>query len=129
MLNITDLSTCAEAAVTGAAGAVVAAAGVAGTAAGFTSSGIATGSLAAAAQSWIGNVAAGSVFAQLQSLGAVGGFVTTATGGAGLLVAGTVLMLTCGSTTDDSDKQVQVPTSNVKDDGKDGPKENDPLKN
>ena len=38
--------------------------------AGFTSSGIAGGSLAAAIQAAIGNVAAGSAFAFLQSLGA-----------------------------------------------------------
>ena len=40
------------------------------TAAGFTSTGIAAGSIAAAIQSAIGNVAAGSTFATLQSLGA-----------------------------------------------------------
>lgn len=42
------------------------------TTAGFTSAGIAGGSLAAAWQSSIGNVAAGSAFATLQSLGATG---------------------------------------------------------
>ena len=42
------------------------------TAAGFTSSGIAAGSIAAGIQSVIGNVAAGSTFATLQSLGATG---------------------------------------------------------
>ncbi len=42
------------------------------TAAGFTSSGIAAGSIAAGVQSVIGNVVAGSTFATLQSLGATG---------------------------------------------------------
>lgn len=37
---------------------------------GFTASGVASGSLAAAAQAAIGNVAAGSTFAALQSIGA-----------------------------------------------------------
>jgi hypothetical protein len=44
-------------------------------AAGFTQSGIAAGSLAAAAQSAIGNVSTGSLFARLQSLGATGGII------------------------------------------------------
>lgn len=42
---------------------------------GFTSSGIGAGTLAAGVQSGIGNVAAGSAFATLQSFGALGGFV------------------------------------------------------
>ena len=41
---------------------------------GFGTGGVMAGSVAAAAQSAIGNVAAGSLFATLQSLGAVGGF-------------------------------------------------------
>ena len=39
---------------------------------GFTSGGVAAGSLAAGIQSMIGDVAAGSLFAQLQSIGALG---------------------------------------------------------
>ena len=39
---------------------------------GFTPSGVAAGSLAAAWQASIGNVAAGSTFAMLQSIGAAG---------------------------------------------------------
>ena len=53
---------------------------------GFSTSGIVAGSAAAAAQSVIGNVAAGSLFATLQSVGAVGGFswaTTTAVTAAG----------------------------------------------
>ena len=39
---------------------------------GFTSAGIAAGSIAAAIHSWIGVVSAGSLFAFLQSVGAAG---------------------------------------------------------
>lgn len=42
------------------------------TSAGFTSSGVAAGSIAAGVQAGIGNVAAGSTFAALQSIGATG---------------------------------------------------------
>lgn len=55
-------------------------------AAGFTSAGVAAGSIAAAVQSGIGVVEAGSIFAALQSLGAtrvlltVGGPIAIATG-------------------------------------------------
>ena len=59
------------------ASAVAAGTGVAMTAAGFTSSGIVAGSFAAGIQSVIGNVAADSTFALIQSL-AGGGFVTMA---------------------------------------------------
>ena len=51
------------------------------TLAGFTLSGIAGGSIAAGIQSAIGNVAAGSWFASLQSFGALGGFVSMFFGG------------------------------------------------
>ena len=49
---------------------------------GFSTTGVVAGSAAAAAQSAIGNVAAGSLFAALQSVGAVGGFSMAATGAA-----------------------------------------------
>lgn len=54
----------------------VAAAGIGATAtlAGFTAQGIAAGSFAAAVQSTIGSVSAGSGFAAMQSFGALGGF-------------------------------------------------------
>ena len=58
----------------------VAAAPVVLSAAGFSASGIVAGSVAATAQSAIGNVAAGGVFATLQSVGAVGGLSVTAAG-------------------------------------------------
>ena len=50
------------------------------TAVGFSAGGVVGGSLAAAAQASIGNVAAGSIFATLQSVGAVGGLSATAAG-------------------------------------------------
>ena len=53
------------------------------TSVGFTSTGIAGGSIAAGIQSAIGNVSAGSLFASLQSFGAVGGFL-------GMMLAGLV---------------------------------------
>lgn len=58
----------------GVAGAAVAVAGapiVLGLL-GFSSAGVVAGSIAAGVQSMIGNVAAGSIFAALQSAGAVG---------------------------------------------------------
>jgi Interferon-induced 6-16 family len=51
---------------------LISAASFALTLAGFTASGIASGSIAASVQSAIGEVAAGSLFAYLQSLGASG---------------------------------------------------------
>ena len=60
---------------------------------GFTSTGVAAGSTAAAMQAGIGNVAAGSAFAALQSAGAAsaGGAVTTGIG-AGVAIAGTAAL-------------------------------------
>ena len=69
-----------------AAATAAAATGVAMPHAGFTSSGIAAGSIAAGIQSAIGNVAAGSSFAALQSFGAVGGFAGLAVAGIGYLM-------------------------------------------
>jgi hypothetical protein len=56
---------------------------------GFTATGVAANSLAAAWQSSIGNVAAGSLFAWMQSTAAAGGAwaVPWAMGAAGLVVA------------------------------------------
>ena len=58
--------------VSSSTGAVVGGTSAVLTTAGFTSSGIAAGSVAAGVQAGIGNVAAGSAFAGLQSLGATG---------------------------------------------------------
>jgi hypothetical protein len=63
------------------------------TAAGFTTAGIAGGSIAAAAQSSIGAVAAGSAFATLQSLGAAGTIVTGGLFGVGILAIGGAIFL------------------------------------
>jgi len=59
----------------------VAGAGVTATATGFGAAGIAYGSIAAGIQSGIGNVAVGSLFATMQSLGATGWFASMTTGG------------------------------------------------
>lgn len=60
------------------AGALSAGAGALGlSAAGFTSGGVAAGSIAAGVQAGIGNVAGGSIFAMLQSVGATGAIVST----------------------------------------------------
>ena len=56
---------------------------------GFTSAGVALGSIAAGVQSGLGVVGAGSAFAALQSLGATG--LIAATGVAGLVVGATAL--------------------------------------
>ena len=54
---------------------------------GFTSTGVAVGSLAAATQASIGNVTAGGFFAALQSAAAVGGGALANGIGAGITVA------------------------------------------
>ena len=55
------------------------------TAAGFTSSGVAAGSAAAAIQKAIGNVASSTLFSGLQSFGALGGFATMGIVGLGMV--------------------------------------------
>jgi hypothetical protein len=58
---------------------------------GFGTAGIAAGSTAAVIQSGIGNVAAGSIFAFLTSLGMKGAFLATSAGGILSTAFGTVL--------------------------------------
>src|SRR6056300_1554340 len=66
-----------------AAGGIIAAPCVVAAAAGFGSAGIVGGSLAALWQASVGNVASGSAFAALQSMGATGAFTSgMAAGGA-----------------------------------------------
>jgi hypothetical protein len=65
----------AVAVATAAVGAIM-------TAVGFGSSGIMAGSAAAGIQSWIGNVSAGSFFANCQSIGMLGGWLRMLVGGA-----------------------------------------------
>ncbi len=57
---------------------------------GFGSAGIVGGSVAAATQATIGNVAVGSIFASLQSLGAIGVTAQAAGIGAAVSTAGIV---------------------------------------
>ena len=71
----------------GIAGGVVAGASLLPMALGFGTAGIAAGSTAAAIQSGIGNVAAGSLFSIMQSLGMTGFFAKLATV-AGVAAAG-----------------------------------------
>ncbi len=62
-------------------GSLAAAGGLGATLFGFGTAGVAAGSLAAAAQATIGNVAAGSLFSTLTSLGMTGTLITTTVGG------------------------------------------------
>ena len=62
-------------------GSLAAASGIGASLLGFGTAGIAAGSIAAATQATIGNVAAGSLFATLTSWGMTGVFTTTATTG------------------------------------------------
>ncbi len=59
--------------------------------AGFGSAGIVAGSTAAVAQSSMGSIAAGSLFASLQSWGMLGYFTTTCGTGIGATILGLVL--------------------------------------
>lgn len=79
-------------------------------AAGFGATGVVAGSAAAAWQAAIGNVAAGSVFATLQSLAMTGTLATGATTGAAAAVAGTAMKMkakrnsTCGDNQNDEEE-------------------------
>ena len=66
--------------------------GIGGTLLGFGTAGIAAGSVAAAIQATIGNVAAGSIFAILTSLGMKGIIAGTAAGGGVLSALGALLL-------------------------------------
>ena len=74
-------------------GSLAAAGGLGATLLGFGTAGIAAGSLAAATQATIGNVAAGSLFASLTSLGMTGAFTTTAAGGGITAAIGAIIAL------------------------------------
>ena len=76
--------------VTMASGGVLAATSGIATTLGFTTSGIAAGSVAAATQATIANVATGSAFAITQSLGASGVFAAMGPIGLGALAVGGV---------------------------------------
>jgi len=63
------------------------------TGSGFGSGGITSGSIAAVIQSYLGNVASGSIFSSLQSLGAVGGISVFGSMGLSVFIAWSVI---CG---------------------------------
>lgn len=98
----------------------IAGAGVSATLVGFGAAGIVGGSIAAAIQSSIGNVAAGGVFATMQGLGASGAFSAMTTGG--LVTAGASgAAVAVASSGDDESKEADktndgdhVETSNSK---------------
>ena len=69
-------------------GAVLATGGAVLTLAGFGTTGIVGGTVAASVQSSMGNIAAGSVFATLQSAGATGSLESAASSGSYLAMAG-----------------------------------------
>mmetsp|Transcript_17087 Transcript_17087/g.27277 ORF Transcript_17087/g.27277 Transcript_17087/m.27277 type:complete len:205 (-) Transcript_17087:6-620(-) len=69
-------------------GLVVATGGVGLALAGFSTAGIVGGSIAAASQASIGNIAAGSLFAMLQSAGATGAIASATSAGIGTAVVG-----------------------------------------
>ena len=72
------------------AGALVAGPAIGFIAVGFGTTGIAAGSVAAAIQSGIGCVQAGSTFATLTSLGMTGTFTTAAAAGTGAAAIGLI---------------------------------------
>ena len=74
-------------------GGVATALGLGGTLLGFGTAGVVAGTTAAAAQAAIGNVAAGSLFATLTSLGMQGIFACTAIGGGITTAIGAVAAL------------------------------------
>ena len=75
------------------AGAIVTTIGLAPIVLGFGSTGIIAGSVAAGIQSAIGNVAAGSIFASLTSMGMTGTFTGITAGGLGTIGAGVTMNL------------------------------------
>ena len=74
-------------------GSLAAAGGLGATLFGFGTAGVVAGSLAAATQATIGNVAAGSLFATLTSWGMTGALTTTAAGGGATAIIGTIAAL------------------------------------
>ncbi len=74
-------------------GSLLAAGGLGATLFGFGTAGVAAGSLAAATQAGIGNVAAGSLFSWLTSLGMTGALTTTAAAGGATTLIGALAAL------------------------------------
>ncbi|KAH7098497.1 hypothetical protein BKA62DRAFT_367528 [Auriculariales sp. MPI-PUGE-AT-0066] len=75
---------------------------------GFTTAGVAAGSAAAGWQAAIGNVARGSIFAALQSAGAVGGFSLTAALAAGAGTGAGDRLLAALAASSEQDLQVNI---------------------
>lgn len=92
MVNIGD--------ILGIAGAAVVVISVLPIIAGFGTTGVAAGSIAAGVQSGIGNVAAGSAFSTLTSLGMKGVLVKGACAGSTSLAAGAVIKKKDNSSSD-----------------------------
>jgi hypothetical protein len=97
----------------------IAGVGVSATLAGFGAAGIVGGSVAAGIQSSIGNVAAGGLFAMMQSLGATGTFAAMTTGG--LVTAGGAAVAVASSGGEGEEENEKndgdhVETSNSKED-------------
>jgi Interferon-induced 6-16 family len=84
--------------------------GTALSAAGFGATGIVSGSIAAGIQATVGGVAAGSLFAALQSAGATGAIASAASAGATAAAAG-VAMMAAGY---DDDKKESLSRSSCK---------------
>ena len=76
-----------------AAGGLATTLGLGSTLFGFGTAGVVAGSLAAATQATIGNVAAGSLFATLTSWGMTGALTTTAAGGGATAIIGAIAAL------------------------------------
>ena len=74
-------------------GSLAAAGGLGATLFGFGTAGVVAGSLAAATQATIGNVAAGSLFATFTSWGMTGALTTTAAGGGATAIIGAIARL------------------------------------
>jgi hypothetical protein len=105
-------------------GIVVAAPCVVASLAGFGAAGIVGGSVAAGIQSGIGNVAAGSAFAILQSWGATGLFLNGASAGAAAIGVGAVAgVLTNDDNKDDENKGDENRKGSEDDEKKDGDKQ------
>lgn len=75
---------------------------------GFGSAGIVGGSIAAAIQSSIGNVAAGSAFAVAQNLGAQGVFLTAGYAGGATAAAGGAALAVAGKKNEDDGEEKEM---------------------
>lgn len=100
-------------------GAVVAVACALPMFAGFTTAGIAANSIAALWQASIGNVAVGSAFATLQSLGATGAFATGASAGAATFATAFVAEKVSKKKSEDNDDETDKEEGKEEDEPRD----------